>query len=166
MISAQSQKRFTLIEMMVYMGLFAIIIVMLGPLLAGGLYLSEATGRLMDCTKSTNSAFEYLKRGLRRGSDIKCTSGETSHNDIPLLIRGNDGREKGFMIRNKSLVQVNIPEDAALHTQEDIPKAWMKPVVAGRFTGLKVAHIPGTHRVYRITLTAEVKRTGRHNGRF
>lgn len=151
----------TLVELMAYLGIFFVVMLFLGPLLSDGLHLSETTTRITRAARSARSALDSIRRDIRCAEAVELPSGP-----VPLITRFEDGTATAYAIRDRTITRIRIPAGSTLSADDAPPDKWAQTLAAGDFTALKVERVPNAARLYRIDLTARIRRTAPDTDQF
>jgi hypothetical protein len=146
---------------MAYVGVFSVVMAFLGPLFVEGLHLSEATTRITRASRSARTVLDRICRDIRRAEAVDLPSGS-----VPLITRFQDGTATAYAVREHTITRIRIPAGSSLPADALPPENWAETLAAGDFTALTVERIPHADRVYRIDLTARIKRTAPDRQQF
>ena len=160
MKAPRNRNGFTLIEMLVYMNLFALLAVLVVPLLKGGLDLTKATAEVTRSAQSAQKAFEWIRRDMRCASAVEFRTVELPSGPVPVMLRYDDGTSVAYTIKDQTITRIKVPEGEKLWEDWEPPIQWVGWPASGKFTKLKVEPVPDAERVYRIDLTARIRRAG------
>lgn len=155
----RNRSGFTLIEMLIYMALFAVLAALIGPLLKGGLNVTEATAQMTQSAQSAQRALEWIKRDMRCASEVELNSVELPSGPVPVMLRYDDGKTVAYTIKDKTITRIEVPAGATLWGDWEPPIQWIGWPASGDFASLRVEPVPDSNRVYRIDLAAQIRRT-------
>ncbi|MEF8788280.1 MAG: hypothetical protein V5A84_04350 [Planctomycetota bacterium] len=152
------RKGLSLVEILGYMALFALLSSLMVPILMRALDLCSATAQSTRISRASQAALEHMCRDVRCASEIELNAVELPSGTAPIRLRLPDGTAVVYAITGSSFTRIRIPEDENLPSGEKPPAMWTDAPVTGKFADLKVTRVPQADRVYRITLTAQVRR--------
>ena len=158
MNASLDRKGYSLVEVLGYMSLFALLSALMVPLLMKALDLCDAAAQTTRIARASQDALQRMCRDVRCASEIELEAVELPSGTAPVRLRFPDGTAVVYAITNSSFTRIRIPEGENLPSGEEPPARWVDAPVTGNFADLKVRPVPEADRVYRIRLTAKVRR--------
>jgi len=155
MTRASRRAGFSLMELLVYITILAVLMNILTPLMMRAWQVSAAAQQTARLVQQAELALEVIGKDLRRAAEVT-TTGDVPAAGARMSVRFPDGSGAAYALVGERLVRYELGPGAGA---DDLPAGaeLRGRTLAGSFKDLSVSPVAGARRVWRVDLEAQVE---------